>query len=146
MTYPPIPGPSGSGEFVPYPVHGMSPAIPGSGEPVLLTIGEISVTRSTVIVPTGQYPLRGTTWTVQDSTMASESVPTWAIVMTILFFAFCLLGLLFLLVKERRYSGFISVTVSGPNLFHAVQFPPGPVSAGWVTQQVNHARGLTAAA
>ena len=47
----------------------MMPA-PGN-EPVLLSVGDISVTPSHVIVPQGRYPLHGTTWTVQDSTQVS---------------------------------------------------------------------------
>lgn len=117
---------------------------PGYADPVLLTIGDISITSSSVIVPSGQYPLRGTTWTVQDSTQVTEHIPAYAIVLVVLFVWFCLLGLLFLLIKERRYSGFVSVTVTGPGLFHATQFGPG--AAAWVTHQVNQARALTAAA
>jgi hypothetical protein len=122
------------------------PYLPETIEPPLLTIGDITVTRTAVIVPQGRYPLRGTTWTVQDSTLVSESIPAYAIVLAIIFAVFCLLGLLFLLIKERRYSGFITVTVVGAQFYHTVQFPPGPQIAGWVTAQVNSARALAATA
>ncbi len=128
------------------PPGGYGMPMPYEHEPVIMTIGDIAVTRTQVIVPTGRYPLRGTNWTVQDSTQVTESIPAYAVVLAILFFIFCLLGLLFLLIKEKRYSGFVSVTVTGPNLFHAAQFPPGPQTAAMVTHQVNQARALAAAA
>jgi hypothetical protein len=119
---------------------------PVEQEPVLLTIGDIAVTRTSVIVPQGQFPLRGTTWTVQDSTTTTQSIPAFAIVLAILFAVFCLLGLLFLLIKETKHAGFISVTVVGQGLYHSVQLPPGPQNAGWAAYQVNQARALAAAA
>ncbi|HCT78847.1 MAG TPA: hypothetical protein DGT23_20260 [Micromonosporaceae bacterium] len=99
-----------------------------------------------MIVPQGRFPLRGTTWTVQDSTHATQSIPTYAIVLAVIFFFFCFLGLLFLLIKETQYSGFISVTVVGDGLYHSVQLPPGPQMSGWVAHQVGQARALAAAA
>jgi hypothetical protein len=90
--------------------------------------------------------LRGTMWTVQDSTQTTQSIPAYAIVLAIIFAFLCLLGLLFLLIKETRHTGFISVTVVGEGLYHSVQLPPGPQAAGWAAQQVNQARALAAAA
>jgi hypothetical protein len=104
------------------------------------------ITPGYVNVPQGRYPIRGTTWTVQDSTQVTEAIPTYAIVLAIIFALFCLIGLLFLLIKEKRYSGFIWVTVVGDGLHHSVQFGPGPEMAGWVTHQVNQARAIAAAA
>ena len=74
-------------------------------EPIRLTVGQIAVTDTQVHTPIGAYPLRGTTWTVSNQTFVTSSIPGWAIVLAIVFFIFCLLGLLFLLVKERRISG-----------------------------------------
>jgi hypothetical protein len=118
----------------------------GMPEPILLTIGDISVTQTHVILPHGTFPLRGTVWTLQDSTQVTEGIPAYAIVLAILFFVVCLLGLLFLLIKEKRYSGFITVTVTGDRLFHSVQFPPGPTAVSWLSQQVGQARAIAAAA
>jgi hypothetical protein len=115
-------------------------------EPPLVTIGDITVTRTSIVVPQGRYRLRGTTWTVQDSTQITESIPAFAVVLAIIFAVFCLLGLLFLLIKEKKVSGFISVTVVGDGLYHSVQFPPGSQNAGWIANQVNQARALAAAA
>lgn len=117
-----------------------------SGEPILFQIGDIAVTQTYVYVPQGCYPLRGTVWTVQDSTQVHEGISTAGIILTIVFIWFCLLGLLFLLMKERRYTGFVSVSVTGEGLFHTVQFPAGPETGGWAAHMVGQARGLAAAA
>jgi hypothetical protein len=120
-------------------------SMPG-GEPVLLSIGDISVTQTHVIVPQGRYPLHGTTWTVQDSTQVTESIPPVAIILTIIFVWFCLIGLLFLLMKEKRYSGFVSITVTGMGLYHSVQFPSTQFTGAWAADIVGRARALTASA
>lgn len=148
--YPGSPAPMSPG----YPTSGdLTPAYgapygqaPGMADPPLITIGDITVTRTSVTTPQGTFPLRGTTWTVQDSTQVTESIPTHAIVLAIVFAVFCLIGLLFLLMKEKKYTGFVSVTVVGPNFYHSVQFPPGPQVASWATAQVNSARALAASA
>ncbi len=115
-------------------------------EPALLSIGDIVVTRTSVILPQGTFPLHGSTWTVQDSSQVTQTIPTYAVVLTIVFVWFCLLGLLFLLMKETRYTGFISVSVVGNGFFHTVQLAPGPEMAGWVAHQVGQARALAAMA
>jgi hypothetical protein len=116
------------------------------GEPILVNIGDIGVTQTSVVLPQGRYPLRGTMWTVQDSTVVTEGIPPVAIILTIVFVWFCLIGLLFLLMKEKKYSGFVSVTVTGDGLYHTVQFPPGPQTAGWAAHMVGQARSLAASA
>jgi hypothetical protein len=68
------------------------------------------------------------------------------IVLAIFGFFFFLLGLLLLLIKERRYSGSVSITVVGEGLFHTVQLPPGPASVAWAANEVNRARALAAVA
>ena len=113
----------------------------------LLTIGDIVITKDWIYVPEGRFPLQGTTWTVQDATQVNEVIPTWAIIVAIVVaLVTCLLGLLFLLVKEQQYAGFVSVTVTGEGLYHTTQFAPGPANAHWANSQVAHARALTAAA
>src|SRR5438067_10741741 len=83
-------------------------------EPTVVTVGDMAVTPTTVVTPAGRYPLAGTTWVVSNNTMMTESIPAYAIVLAIIFFVFCLLGLLFLLIKERKVSGFMQVSVQGP--------------------------------
>lgn len=120
---------------------------PQSGaEPVLLQIGDMALTSTHVILPYGQYPLHGATWTVHDSTQVTESISTAGIILTVVFVWFCLLGLLFLLMKETRYLGFVSISVTGPGFHHTAQFPPGPQSSAWAAQAIAQARAITAAA
>lgn len=116
-------------------------------ETPLLTIGDIVVTKDWVYVPQGRFPLRGTTWTVQDATQVNEVTPTWALIVAIVVaLVTCLLGLLFLLVKEQQYVGFVAVTVTGEGLHHTTHFAAGPPSAQWAHGQVAEARALAAAA
>lgn len=146
-----------SGEIVPS-TGGHTPYLPYASDPILFTIGDIGVSRTQVVVPTGRFPLRGTVWTTQDSTQVTQGVSTTGIVLTVVsmvFLCMCGLflwpllvlvpfGLLFLLIRDRKASGFIAVTVSGPGLFHAVQLPPGPEVSAMVAYQVNQARALAA--
>jgi hypothetical protein len=114
---------------------------------VLVTIGDIAVTPTRVMTPTGSYPLTGSNWTVQENVQHTESIPAWAIVMAVLLFWFCFLGLLFLLVKERKVSGYVQVGVQGPGFFHATQVPVyNAMHVGHVQQQVNYVRSIVAAA
>ncbi|MFI0409449.1 hypothetical protein [Actinomadura sp. 3N508] len=124
----------------------MYPIPHGGADPVLLQIGDISLTGTHVILPYGSYPLHGATWTIQDSTQVTEGIPVVAIVLAIVFAWFCLLGLLFLLMKERRYLGFVTVSVTGPGFHHTTHFPPGPQSGAWAANAVAQARGITALA
>jgi hypothetical protein len=118
---------------------------PGT-DPVLLSIGDITVTQTHVYVPQGRFPLHGTTWTVQDSTQVTEGIPPVAIILTIVFVWFCLIGLLFLLMKQKRYTGFVSITVTGMGLYHSVQFPSAQHTGAWAADMVGRARAITASA
>ena len=76
----------------------------------------------------------------------TESIPAWAIVCAIIFFIFCLLGLLFLLIKERKTQGFVQVSVQGHGVFHATQVPvSSPAQVMDIEQRVNYCRSLVAA-
>jgi|SRR3954447_27056176 hypothetical protein len=130
--------------YPPPPSGGMMPAT--GTDPVLLSIGDITVTQTHIYVPQGRYPLHGTTWTVQDSTQVTEGIPPVAIILTIVFVWFCLIGLLFLLMKEKRYTGFVSITVTGMGLYHSVQFPSAQHTGAWAADMVGRARAITASA
>lgn len=121
-------------------------AQPPGGEVPLLTIGDIAITPSTVITPAGRLPVRGSTWTMTDMSRTEEKTPAWAIIAAILIFWWtCLLGLLFLLVKERQTSGYIQVTVQGGGVFHSTMVPAhSPATSAQVMQQVNYVRNLSA--
>jgi hypothetical protein len=92
-------------------------------EPIRVQVGQIACTDTRVHTPVGSYPLAGTIWTVTNQTYLSESIPAYAIVLTIIFFLFCLLGLLFLLIKERRISGTVQVSVQGPGFAYSTYIP-----------------------
>ncbi|CAM3679151.1 hypothetical protein GCM10009799_39780 [Nocardiopsis rhodophaea] len=111
----------------------------------LTTIGDITVTRTEVITPSGRFPVKGSIWNVTDMTHQHESIPPVAIVLAILFFVFCLLGLLFLLMKERKITGSIQVTVQGNGVVHSTLIPArDPSTMMQVMQHVNYARSLAA--
>lgn len=104
-------------------------------EPVRVRLGDISVSDTRVQTPVGVFPLRETVWTVSNLSYVSEAIPTWAIVMTILTVLLCLIGLLFLLVKERRVRGAVQVSVQGPGLSYSAYLP---VYNELAVFQVNH--------
>ena len=101
----------------------MSLANPPQYAPIRVQLGQIACTDTHVITPAGTYPLKGTIWTVSNQTFVTSAIPAWAIICAILFFIFCLLGLLFLLVKERRVNGAVQVAVQGPGLSFSTYIP-----------------------
>ena len=122
------------------------PLFGGPGEPVLVTIGDVGVGQTTVYTPAGTAPVGQTTFQFADLSATRENIPTWAIVCAVIFFVFCLLGLLFLLVKERRTDGFVQIVVQAPHLLHTVQLPVWSQEQVWdYNQRVNYARSLAAA-
>ncbi|WP_211177661.1 hypothetical protein [Pseudonocardia acidicola] len=121
-------------------------AAAGGQEPVLVGIGDIAVTQSWVITPSGTRPVGSVQWLFTDMSRTTERIPTWAIVCAIIFFVFCLLGLLFLLVKETRTEGSVQIVVQGPQLVHTVQLPVYSVDQVHdYNARVNYARAVSAA-
>lgn len=111
--------------------------------PVLVTIGDIACTGEEVITPSGRAPIAGTTWTFTDMSRTDRTIPAWAIVLTVLFVWFCFLGLLFLLVKEERTTGWAQITVQGRGLMHVTQVPVySPMVVMDLNSRVNYARSL----
>jgi hypothetical protein len=116
-------------------------------DPVVLTIGDIGVTRNWVVTPNGNARLGGSQWIARDLTRTASKIPSWAIVLAIVFALFCLLGLLFLLVKEQYTTGYVEVSVQAGSLFHATQIPvSGSYQVAQIRQQVSQAQTLAAAA
>jgi hypothetical protein len=132
----------------PLPGYPMAPAPGLPAEPVLVSIGDISVTQSTVYTPSGSRPLNEVSWTVADMSMTSQGIPSWAIVCAIIFtILFCGLGLLFLLAKEYKTTGAMQVTVSGPGFVYTSSIPVySPVQVADINARVNYARTVAAAA
>lgn len=117
------------------------------GAPALVTIGDITCNQQQVITPSGVAPISAVNWNVADMSRTDQRIPPWAIILAILFFVFCLLGLLFLLVKQTRTSGYVQVTVQGPRFLHTTQIPVS--SAAQIADlhaRVNYARSLGHAA
>ncbi|MFJ9907119.1 hypothetical protein ACIRVK_30240 [Streptomyces sp. NPDC101152] len=128
------------------PAYGFPP--PGAPGPVggapLLAIGDITVMGDQIITPAGTLPLRGAVWNATDMSHTEEKIPTVAIVLAIIFFIFCLLGLFFLLMKEKRTTGFIQVTVTSAGRHHSTMIPAlGPHTFPAVMGQINYARSLS---
>lgn len=119
----------------------------GLPEPQLTTIGDIAISQYWISTPTGTHPIRGSVWTVTDMSRYEERISTAGIVLAIVFVWFCLLGLLFLLMKDRKMEGYIQVTVQGSGFYHSTIIPAtSPQSVMIVHQMVNYARSLAAAA
>lgn len=113
-------------------------------EPQLVTIGQIVVTPSRVITPSGVAPVSGVVWSFQDLSQTTTAIPTWAIVCTVIFVFFFLLGLLFLLAKEQRTQGWVQVTVQGPRFLHTEQIPVNSIQQVMdINSRVNYARSVT---
>lgn len=137
-----------------YPAHHQGePAQPawgisggGVSGPVLVQIGDIACTQTEVITPSGRRPINKVVWTFTDMSQTTTGIPSWAIVLAIIFFIFCLLGLLFLLVKESRTTGWVQITVQGDRFLHQVQLPVS--SSHQVAEynaRVGYARSLSTA-
>lgn len=151
--YPYSPGQSGqSGESAqpgPWsgPLDAAQQAAQAGAAPVLVTIGDIACTGTTVITPSGQAPIGNVVWSFTDMSRTTRSIPTWAIVCAVVFFFFCLLGLLFLLAKEDRTEGGVQVVVQGQGFLHQVQLPVSSVlQVQDYAARVNYARSLSASA
>lgn len=116
-------------------------------QPFLLTIGDIGITADAVVTPNGSGPLAGTQWIVTDRSITTTRIPPWAIVMAILFALACLLGLLFLLVKETVTQGYVEVSVRTGNVVHVTQLPvSNAADVNRWRQLVHQAQSLTAQA
>ncbi|WP_338677135.1 hypothetical protein V1460_32285 [Streptomyces sp. SCSIO 30461] len=124
------------------------PAVPGvhAGTPgmPLLSLGDITVLQDSIVTPAGTLPLKGAVWNVTDMSRTEEKIPTVAIVLAVVFAVFCLLGLFFLLMKEKVTTGFIQVSVSSGGRHHTTMIPAAnPGAIQWVMGQVNYARTLS---
>jgi hypothetical protein len=141
----PAPPPEVSPPAVPQPAGGLES--PDATDPIVLTIGDIGVTRNWVVTPNGTARLDGSQWIARDMTRTESKIPTWAIVLAVVFALVCLLGLLFLLAKEKHTTGYVEVSVQAGNLLHATQIPvSSQYQVAQIRQQVSQAQTLAAAA
>lgn len=137
----PHPGqPTMPGQYLP-----VAQGVPGQGGVPVLSIGDITVMSDAIVTPSGTMPLRGAVWTATDMSRTEEKIPAHAIVLAIVFALFCLVGLLFLLMKEKRTVGFVQVTVTSGGRHHGTMIPAmGPHTFPAVMGQVNQARSMSA--
>ncbi|MEV6163744.1 hypothetical protein AB0L71_17740 [Streptomyces sp. NPDC052052] len=133
------------------------PTLPGYGYPQqpglppgavggapMLAFGDIAVVNDQIVTPAGPMPLKGAVWTATDLSRTEEKIPTHAIVLAIVFALFCLVGLLFLLMKEKRTTGFIQVSVTSGGRHHSTMIPAtGPETFPMVMAQINTARSMS---
>ncbi|WP_137993794.1 hypothetical protein [Streptomyces vilmorinianum] len=125
------------------PVPPQYPPAPAGAAP-LLTLGDITIVGDQIITPAGAMPLKGAVWNAMDMSRTEEKIPTVAIVLAIIFALLCLIGLLFLLMKEKQTTGFIQVTVTSGGRHHATMIPAtGPDTMHRVMGQLNYARSLS---
>ncbi|MEU9180695.1 hypothetical protein AB0C90_28315 [Streptomyces sp. NPDC048550] len=167
--YPAAPGGAGYGYPATPPAPGYQPTVGGAGIPAQaqppmmppaqppayavaphgaggsgLSLGDITIAGDQIITPSGAMPLKGAMWNASDFSRTETKIPTHAVVLAIIFFLFCLLGLLFLLMKEKTTTGYIQVTVTSGGRHHSTMIPA--VDAGtfpWVMNQINYARSLS---
>lgn len=119
---------------VPAPVGG------GAG----MSLGDITIAGDQIITPSGTMPLRGAMWNATDFSRTEEKIPTHAIILAVIFFLFCLLGLLFLLMKEKKTTGYIQITVTSGGRHHSTMIPAQDQNTyPWVMSQLNFARSLS---
>jgi hypothetical protein len=111
---------------------------------VLVTIGDISVEQYRIVTPAGVMPTRGTNWSAMDMSRTEERIPGYAIALAIILAIFtCLIGLLFLLIKERRTTGFVQVTVQNGGRTHNTHVSVNsPAQVADTLARVNFARTL----
>ena len=136
----PHPGqPTMPGQYLPVPQ-----GVPGQGGVPVLSIGDITVMSDAIVTPSGTMPLKGAIWNAVDFSRTEEKIPSHAIVLAIVFALFCLIGLLFLLMKERVTTGYVQVTVSSGGRHHSTMIPAtNPMVMPWVMNQLNYARSLS---
>lgn len=116
----------------------------GYGGGPMLSIGDIAIMNDSVVTPSGTMPLKGAVWTATDMSRTEEKIPTVAIVLAIIFALLCLVGLLFLLMKEKKTTGFVQVTVTSGGRHHSTMIPARDANTfPMIMAQVNTARSMS---
>lgn len=110
----------------------------------MLTLGDIAVNGDTIVSPAGPMPLRGAVWTATDMSRTEERIPPHAIVLAVVFFLLCFVGLLFLLMKERVTTGFVQVSVNSGGRHHSTMIPvQSREQVVYVLNQVTYAQSIS---
>ena len=112
-------------------------------EPYLVTIGDVGVTQHWVVTPRGSAPVTGSQWWLAERAAWVQQIPVWAVVLAVVLFP---IGLLFLLVKEPRYSSWLDVTVQSDGLVHTTAVAAQSFEATQLAARVDYVRRLAAGA
>lgn len=113
-----------------------------AGDPVLLVLGDIQVSRYWIVTPFGTVRTSGAEVVVQPQQTVSNRIPVWAIVLAIVFFP---LGLLFLLVKEAVLTPAFAVTVRAGAFAHTTLVSaPNPAAYADTTSRIDYLRRVLA--
>ncbi|MFT4028966.1 MAG: hypothetical protein QM675_03745 [Protaetiibacter sp.] len=114
----------------------------------LVTVGHVTANEHWIVTPAGTWPIAEVNVSSTDQTATTTHTPAWAIILVILFIWFFLLSLLFLLARETRVSGFVSIHVVAANgQSYSEQVPV--FSAGQrldIVNRVTYLQGLIGAA
>ncbi len=123
------------------------PSPPPQSSVSILTIGDIAITSEKVITPNGTGNLADSQWIFSDMSRTETRMPAIAIILAIVFALLCLIGLLFLLMKETTTTGYAEVSVHSGNLYHKVQIPvQSKTDVDRIRELVNKAQLLAAQA
>jgi hypothetical protein len=128
-----------------YPYPGLAAQQPAP-EAVILKIGDMEVTATSVRTPVGVLPLRGSQWHISDSWTTETKIPVWAIVFAIVgFFCMAFFSLLFLLARENVQRPVVTVEVtSGAQRYDARIQAEDQAEVQYLYQLVNYVRSLAA--
>jgi len=113
---------------------------------VIAQIGEVRVTSTAVRTPAGEFPLRGTQWTVSDQWYVDHRTPTWAVVLAFAgFFVIPFFSLFFMKVKRTVFGGVVQVSAQNGPYFYVARIPvTGRAQVQQIHQQVNYVRSIAA--
>ena len=112
-----------------------------------MTIGDIGITFDRVVTPNGSGPLAGSQWIFTDASRTESKIPGVAIILAIVFALLCLIGLLFLLMKEKVTTGYVEVSVRTADIYYKVRIPVNNTARiAEIRDQVNRAQMMAAQA
>lgn len=109
-----------------------------------MVLGDITVTATHAITPSGVFALADSQWSVTDMSTTTKRMSQTGIVLALLgFFLVCILSLFFLLMTEQQTTGYIQVSVTDGNRTHIANIPAtSPQTMVGTSAQVDYARSL----
>ncbi|MGO2111755.1 MAG: hypothetical protein ACTH31_09085 [Pseudoclavibacter sp.] len=111
---------------------------PGQQGPSEIYLADISIARDFIRSPQGVIPAQGAQLFVHNRTQMTSSIPVWAIVLAIVgFFILTFFSLLFLLVKEQKFTGGYEVVATGPGGTLTSFVPVNQQNAGFIWNDLN---------